>query len=67
MDTSLEWKIVVDRRNFTSKNRTVGGEEEDRNNNPGRNKWRSPREEETWKKIWQKIDIFGVCEYIDGS
>ena len=33
MDTSLEWKIVVGERLFTSGHRTVGGEEEDRNNN----------------------------------
>ena len=31
-DISLEWKLVVDRRRFTSGNRTVGREEEDRNN-----------------------------------
>ena len=31
MDTSLEWKIVVDQKRFTSGHRTVGGEEEDRN------------------------------------
>ena len=35
MDTSLEWKIVVDQRRFTSGNRTVEGEEEDRNNQRG--------------------------------
>ena len=27
MDLSLEWKIVVGRRRFTSRHRTVGGEE----------------------------------------
>ena len=32
MDTSLEWKIVVDQRRFTTGYRTVGGEEEERNN-----------------------------------
>ena len=32
MDTSLEWKIVVGQRRFTSGHRTVGGEVEDRNN-----------------------------------
>ena len=32
MDTFLEWKIVVDRRKFTSGHRPVGGEEEDSNN-----------------------------------
>ena len=30
MDTSLEWKIVVGQRRFTSGHRTVVGEEEDR-------------------------------------
>jgi hypothetical protein len=30
MEISLEWKIVYGRRRFTSGNRTVGGEEEDR-------------------------------------
>ena len=29
--TSLEWKIVIDQRGFTSRHRTVGGEEEDNN------------------------------------
>ena len=28
MDTSFEWKIVVDQRRFTGGHRTVGGEEE---------------------------------------
>ena len=37
MDTFLEWKIVVDRRKFTSGHRTVGEEEQDRNNH-GRTK-----------------------------
>ena len=32
MDTLLEWKIVVGRRRFTGGHRTVGREEEDRNN-----------------------------------
>ena len=32
METSLEWKIVVKRRRFTSGHSTIGGEEEDRNN-----------------------------------
>ena len=58
MGTSLEGKIVVGQR-FTSGHRTVGREEEDRNNN-GRPKQRIWREAETLKKIWQKIDIFGV-------
>ena len=31
MDTSLEWKIAVGQRIFTSGHRTVGGEEKDRN------------------------------------
>ena len=31
IDVSLEWKIVVGRRRFTSGHRMVGGEEEDRN------------------------------------
>jgi hypothetical protein len=31
MDTSLEWKIVLDQRRYISRHRTVGGEEEDRN------------------------------------
>jgi hypothetical protein len=35
MNTSLEWKIVVGQRTFTSGHRTVGGEEEDRNNHGG--------------------------------
>ena len=35
MDTSLEWKIVVGERRYTSGHRTVGGEEEDRNNHGG--------------------------------
>ena len=26
MDTSLEWKVIVGQRRFTSGNRTVGGE-----------------------------------------
>ena len=32
MDSSLEWKIVVGQRRFTSGHRTVGGKEEDHNN-----------------------------------
>ena len=32
METSLEWKIVVDQIRFESGHRTVEGEEEDRNN-----------------------------------
>ena len=32
MDTPLEQKIVVGQRSFASGHRTVGGEEEDRNN-----------------------------------
>ena len=35
MDTSLEWKIVVCRRRFTSGHRMIGGEEKDRNNHGG--------------------------------
>ena len=35
--TSLEWKIVVGQRRFTSGHRTVGGEEENRSNH-GRTK-----------------------------
>ena len=31
MDASLEWKIPVGRRRFTSGQLTVGGEEKDRN------------------------------------
>ena len=31
MDTSLEWKIVVGQRRFTSGQRNVGGEKEDSN------------------------------------
>ena len=31
MDTSLEWKIVVGQRIFTSGHRTVGGEKEELN------------------------------------
>ena len=37
MDTSLQWMIVVSRKVFTSGHRTVGGEEEHRNNH-GRTK-----------------------------
>ena len=48
MDTSVEWKIVVGQRRFTSAHRTV--EEEDLNNNGG-TKWRTSWEPETWKKI----------------
>ena len=33
MDTSLDWKIVVGKGRFTNGHRTVGGEEEDSNNN----------------------------------
>jgi hypothetical protein len=40
MDSSLEWKIFVDERKLTRGQRTVGGEEEDRNNN-GRTKRRT--------------------------
>ena len=65
MDTFLEWKIVFGESRFTSGHRTVGGEEENRNNH-GRIKRRTSWEAETWKK-WQKIDIFGVWEWIDGS
>ena len=54
MGTSLECKIVV--------GCMVGGEEEDHNNH-GSTSW----EAETWKKIWQNIDIFGVWEWMDGS
>ena len=32
MDTSLEWKVVVGHRRFTSGHRTVGGEQEECNN-----------------------------------
>ena len=31
----LDWKIVAGQRRFTSRHRTVGGEEEDRNNHGG--------------------------------
>ena len=34
-DTSLEWKIVVGQRRFTSGHYTIGGEEEDYNNHGG--------------------------------
>ena len=64
MDTSLEWKIVLDWRRFTSEHCLVRGEEEDRNNH-GRTKWQTTWEEETWKKLRQ--NIFGVCELIDSS
>ena len=37
MDTSLEWKIAVGQRKFTSGHRTVGEEEADRNDH-GRTK-----------------------------
>ena len=45
---------------------TVGGEEDDRNNHGG-TKRRTSCRAETWNKIWQKIDIFGVWEWMDGS
>jgi hypothetical protein len=35
MDSYLKWKIVVGQRTFTSEHRTVGGKEEDRNNQAG--------------------------------
>ena len=35
MDTSLEWKIVIGQRRFSSVHRMVAGEEEDRNNRGG--------------------------------
>ena len=35
MYTTLEWKTVVSQRRFISRQRTVGGEEEDRNNHGG--------------------------------
>ena len=54
MDTSLEWKIIVDRRRFINGHRTVEGEEEDRNYH-GISKWRTSWEAETYK-LWQKID-----------
>ena len=66
MYTSLEWKIVVGQRWFTSGHRTVGGEEEDRNNHGGTN-WRTSWKAETRKQIWQKIDIFGVWEGVNDS
>ena len=43
---------------ITSEHQTVGREEEYRKNR---------REVKTWKSIWQKKDIFGVWEWIDGS
>ena len=57
MDTSLEWKIVVGQRLFTSEHHTVEGEEEDRNNH-GRTKWRTSWEADTYKKIWQKVAYY---------
>ena len=66
MDTSLELKIVIDQRRFTGGHRTVGGEEEERYNH-GITKWQTSGEAETWKKIRQKVDIFGVWELMDGS
>ena len=62
----IRMDVVVDWRRFTSGHRTVGGEEDDRNNNR-RTKWRTSWEAWTWKKIRQKIDIFGVWEWIDDS
>ena len=53
MGTSLEWKIVVDQRRFASGHRTLGGEEEDRNNHGG-TKGRTSREADTWKKIGRR-------------
>jgi len=35
MDTSLEWKMAIGQRRFTSGHRTVGGEEEDCNSHGG--------------------------------
>ena len=35
MDTSLEWKIVLAKEDLPVDHRTVGGEEEDRNNHGG--------------------------------
>ena len=63
MDTSLEWKIVAGQIIFTSGHCTVAGEEEDRNYH-ARTKWRTSWEAEIRKKIWQKIDIFGVWEWM---
>ena len=62
MDTSLKWKIV-DGQIFTSGHRKLEGEEEDHSNHGG-TKWRTSWKAETWKKIWQKIDIFGIWEWI---
>ena len=61
----LEWKIVVGRRRFTSGHRTVGEEEEDRNYHGG-TRWRTSWRAEAWKRIWRRIDIFGVWEWMDG-
>ena len=55
------WYLVILVR-FTRGHRTVGGEEEDRNNHGG-TKWRTSWKAETWKKIY----IFGVWEWMDGS
>ena len=52
MDISLELKIVVGQRRFTSGHRIVERDEEDRNNNE-RTKRRTSREAEAWKKIRQ--------------
>ena len=66
IDSSLEWMIVVGRRRFINVHRTVGGEEDDHNNHGGTN-WRTSWKAETWEKLWQKIDIFGVWEWMEGS
>ena len=39
---------------------------EDRNNH-GRTNWRTSWVGEAWKKVWQRIDIFAVWEWMDGS
>ena len=55
MDISLEWMIVIGQRRYTHELHMVE-EEDDWNKH---SKWTS-WEAETWKMIWQNIDIFGV-------
>ena len=51
---------------FTSGQRTVGEEEEDRTNH-GRTRCRTSCEAETWENLTEDKDTFDVWEWIDGS
>ena len=66
MGTSLEWMTVVGRRRFTSGQRTVEGEEKDSYNHR-RSAVTDFMRSKTWNKLWQKISMIGVWEWIDGS